>query len=258
MIDVDDIRKRLAGHALVRGVDEPRRGPVRIETAFLYPDGGSIDLFLVEDEDLFRALRLSDLGQTMSWLFDVQVKPWLSRKRQGFIDDALRLYRVEQHGGQLVRPLAALDDLVPAIVALGQACVRVADLVFTKRSSMATVFTEQVEEVLVDVEVPYTPNVELEGRYGRPVRVDFLAEGRTAKSAILTLSSGNASQAHVVANELFQRWYTLDVPTRNEQRITILDDRTDVYRPDDIQRLGDLSQVVYFSDRQMLSDLLAA
>ena len=93
---------------------------------------------------------------------------------------------------------------------------------------------------------------------GRIVRVDFLAEGRSTKSAILTLSSGNASQAHVAANEIFRRWYDLDTPTRNEQRVTILDDRADVYREDDIQRLRDLSQIVAFSDRQTLSDLLAA
>jgi hypothetical protein len=258
MTDVVHIQALLRGHPLVRGIERIRTGPIRIETAFLYPDGSSIDVFLVEDEDLLRETRLSDLGQTMSWLLDVQVKPWLSRKRQGFIDDALRLYGVEQRGGELVRAISGLDMLVPAIVALGQSCIRVADLMFTKRSSMIAAFTEQVEEVLIDVDVPYVPNVELEGRHGRAVRVDFLAQGRSANSAILTLSSGNTSQAHVAANEIFSRWYSLDIPTRNEQRITILDDRTDVYRLDDIQRLGDLSQIVAFSDRQTLSDLVAA
>jgi Domain of unknown function DUF1828 len=258
VIHVEQIESQLARHALVRSVDQLRNGPVRIETAFLYPDGASIDLFLVEDDDLFRALHLSDLGQTMAWLLDVQVKPWLSRKRQAFVDDALRLHGVQQKGGQLVRALPEADDLMPAIVALGQACVRVADLMFTKRSSMVAAFAEQVEEVLVDLEVPYVPNAELEGRFGRAVRVDFLAVGRSAKSAILTLSSGNTSQAHLAANEIFQRWFSLDIPQRSEQRITILDDRTDVYRSDDIQRLRALSQLVAFSDRQTLGDLLAA
>jgi len=43
-----------------------------------------------------------------------------------------------------------------------------------------------------------------------------------------------------------------------EQRITVLDDRHDVYRDDDIARLKELSDVVAFSDRQTLRDLLAA
>lgn len=258
MIDVADIRARLGPHALVRGVDEPRRGLVRIETAFLYPDGGSIDLFLLEDADRSGALRLSDLGHTMSWLLDVQIKPWLSPKRKGFIDDVLRLYQIEQDGGQLVRRLAQPGELVPSIVALGQACVRVADLMFTKRSAIVAAFTEQVEEVLSDVEVPYIPNAKIEGRHGRQVRVDFLVEGRSTRSAILTLSSGNASQAHIAANEIFGRWYDLDIPTRGEQRVTLFDDRVDVYRGPDLDRLRDLSQLVAFSDRQTLIDLIAA
>lgn len=136
MINVEHIEAQLAGHALVRSVDRPRSGPVRIETAFLYPDGASIDLFVVEAYDPFPTIELSDLGQTMAWLLDVQVKPWLSRKRQAFIDDALRLYGVHQRGAQLVRPLdGRLDEPIAAIVLLGQACVRVADLVFTKRST---------------------------------------------------------------------------------------------------------------------------
>lgn len=258
MIDYSTIQASLAGHALVREIDRLDTGPIRIETAFLYPDGASIDLFMVEDEGRSHATMLSDLGQTMAWLLDVQVKPWLSRKRQGLIDDVLRLYAVEQRGGELVRAIARPDMLMPAIVSLGQACLRVADLMFTKRSAIVAAFNEQVEEMLGDVEVSYTPNAVLEGRYGASVRVDFLAEGRSTKSAILALSSGNASQAHVTATEIFRRWYDLDVPTRNEQRVTVLDDRVDVYRADDIHRLRDMSQLVAFSDRLTLEDLLAA
>ena len=48
----------------------------------------------------------------------LQVRPWLSRKRQAFLEDALRLHRVKQVGGALELPLASLDDLVSAVVAL--------------------------------------------------------------------------------------------------------------------------------------------
>lgn len=258
MIDLPELQRLLANHPLVRGIDRLPTGPVRIETAFLYPDGASIDLFVAEESTLFPSQRLTDLGQTMSWLLDVQLKPWLSRKRQGYLEDALRLYKVEQRGGELTRLLADTSELVPGIVSLGQACVRVADLMFTKRSAMVTAFTEQVEEVLNDVEVTYAPNVELEGRFGNLVRVDFVAMGPRVQSAILTLSSGNPSQAHVAATEVFRRWYDLDVPSRHEQRVTVLDDRTDVYRDEDIKRLRGLSDVVALSDRQTLTDLLLA
>lgn len=95
MITVDDIKTRVEGHALVRGVDLVRKGAVRLETAFLYPDGSSVDVFVQEETPLFNKPKLSDFGQTTAWLLDVQVKPWLSKKRQQFVEDALRIYGVQ-------------------------------------------------------------------------------------------------------------------------------------------------------------------
>jgi len=258
MIDASEVQKKVEGHALVRGVDQLPKGHVRLETEFLYPDGSSVDVFLVEDAPLLQGLKLSDLGQTMSWLLDVQVKPWLSKKRQRFVEDALRIYKVEQVGGALELPLASVDELMGGIVKLGQACVRVADLTYTRRSALQTGISEDLEEFLSDAELPFDTNRELEGRHGAKVRVDFLVQGTSLSSAVLALSSGNASQAHVVANEIFRRWYDLDVPARHEHRVTVFDDRFDVYRDDDMRRLRDLSDVVALSDRQTMRDLLAA
>lgn len=258
MIDPASIRDRVAGHSMVAAIEQSSTGLIRVETRFLYPDGSSVDVFVLEEDGLYPSKHLSDLGQTMSWLLDVQVKPWLSNKRQGFLQDVIRLYQVEQRGGELVRPIGSLEDVVPGIVALGQACVRVSDLLFTKRSGVATAFSEQVEETLSDAELSFRPNAELQGRFGRVVRVDFLVEGPRHESAILGLSSGSSSQAHVAATEIFRRWYDLEVPQRPVQRITVLDDSVDVYRDDDLQRLRIVSDVVALSDRQALYDLLAA
>jgi Domain of unknown function DUF1828 len=258
MIEQSEIERRVQGHGLVRRVDTLPKGHVRIETAFLYPDGSSVDVFLVDDAPLFAPRKLSDFGQTTSWLLDVQVRPWLSKKRQRFVEDALRIYGVEQHGGALEFSLESLDRLTDGLVKLGQACVRVADLSYTRRSSFTTAITEELEEFIGDSELEFDVNKELVGRHGSPVRVDFLVHGQRTSSALLTLASGSASQAHVAANEIFRRWYDLNSPERGEQRITVLDDRHDVYRDDDIARLKDLSDVVAFSDRQTLRDLLAA
>jgi hypothetical protein len=258
MIEQSEIERRVQGHGLVRRVDTLPKGHVRIETAFLYPDGSSVDVFLVDDAPLFAPGKLSDFGQTTSWLLDVQIRPWLSKKRQRFVEDALRIYGVEQHGGALEFSLESLDQLTDGLVKLGQACVRVADLSYTRRSSFTTAITEELEEFIGDSELEFEVNKELIGRHGRPVRVDFLVHGQRTSSALLTLASGSASQAHVAANEIFRRWYDLDSPERAEQRITVLDDRHDVYRDDDIARLKELSDVVAFSDRQTLRDLLAA
>lgn len=257
MIDLSDIKNRLDGHSIVRNVDQVPRGHVRIETAFLYPEGSSVDLFLVEEAPLLPATRLSDLGNTSQWLLDVQVRAWLSKKRQALVDDALRIYDVSRQGGAFEIQLASLDAIVDGVVRLGQACVRVADLVYTRRSSLQLVVTEEVEEVLADADLDYDANAELEGRYGKPVRVDFVVRGTRTKSALLTLSSRNTSQAHVQANEIFRRWYDLDIPARTEQRVTIFDDRYDAYRDDDLHRLRDISEVLALSERTTIRDMLA-
>ncbi|OGQ86115.1 MAG: hypothetical protein A2289_27090 [Deltaproteobacteria bacterium RIFOXYA12_FULL_58_15] len=258
MIDVAQIKTLVEGHGLVRDVEKIERGHVRIETAFLYPDGASIDVFLVEDAPLLPPVRLSDLGQTTSWLLDVQVKPWLSKKRRTLLEDALRVYGVEQCGGALQLKLPSTAELVEGVVRLAQACLRVADLTYTRRSLLQSAFAEQLEEVIGDCDFPYEQNCELRGRFDKLVRVDFLVHGAHLNSALLALASGNPSQAHVQANEIFRRWFDLDIPERQEQRVTVFDDTVDVYREDDIQRLKNLSEVVALSDRQSLVDLLAA
>lgn len=258
MNDFDQIQSRLEGHALVRAVDRVPKGHIRIETAFLYPDGSSMDVFIVEEDPLFRPLELSDLGQTISWLANVQVRPWLSQRRQRFIEDALRIHEVRQTGGALETDLPKLDELPSGIVRLGQACVRVADLIYTRRTALQAGITEEIEEVLAETELDYETNVDLEGRFGVRVRVDFLVPARRKTSAVLALSSSNSSQAHIVANEIFRKWYDLAAPERSEQRITIFDDRHDVYRADDLERLRNISDLVALSERQAIVDLLAA
>ncbi len=259
MIDHQQIRRLAEGHSIIREIDViPRRGHVRIQTGFFYPDGSSVDVFLVNDSTspLLAPDRLSDLGQTHAWLLDVHVKPWLSPKRRRFLEDALRLYDVEQNGGALERTLPQLDRIVDGVIALGQACVRVADLSYTKRSSLQTFFSEDLEEFFVDSDFPYEPNKELVGKYGKLVRVDFLVKGPRVESGILSLSSGSASAAHGTANEIFRRWHDLSDDQR--QHLTVFDDRVDVYREDDLLRLKDVSDVIPFSDRQGLTDLIAA
>ncbi len=143
-------------------------------------------------------------------------------------------------------------------VRLGQACVRVADLSFTRRSSLQFSAADEVEEILADAELPFVSNASLQGRHGNIVVVDFLVEGRRRKSAVLTLAAQSATTAHTTANEVFRKHYDLDTPQRGEQRVTIFDDRLDVYRPEDIDRLRDVCEVVPLSARQDVVALLAA
>src|SRR4051812_2777212 len=132
---------------MVRSKDVVPKGHLRFETKFLYPDRSSVDLFVVnpaQQKLLPVSPVLSDLGQTTAWLADVQVRPWQSKKRQRFLDDAIYVLGVKQNGGALETEFAPdHQGLEDAIIRLGQACVRVADLSFTRRSSLVVTATDE-------------------------------------------------------------------------------------------------------------------
>jgi hypothetical protein len=121
-----DIGRHLARHDLVRQVEEITQNRLRIETVFLYPDGSSIDIFYIEAKEGLPG-KLSDLGQTSAWLLDVSLIP-----SPDLVEDILRIYKVERVEGILELTLQGSEDLIPGIIRLGQACIRVADLMYTR------------------------------------------------------------------------------------------------------------------------------
>jgi hypothetical protein len=250
-------QENLACVSLFHEADLLPSGYLRIETVFRYPDGTSIEIF-VAPTDLLPTIRLTDLGQTSAWLLNLQLKPWLSRKRRGFIEDALHTYGVKQSGGELILEIDGMAHLADGVIRLSQACLRVADLSFTRRSSLQSTFEEEVEDVLNDAELPYDSNPEVIGKYGNKISLNFAVQGSHTKSLVLTLGSQSPSAAHTLANEVFRKWHDLDQPGRLEQRVTLFDDRADVYREEDLERLKGASSVLPFSDRRSVGVVLAA
>jgi hypothetical protein len=261
MFDQAAIAQLTVKLCMVREVDRVPRGHVRLETKFQYPDRSSVDLFILNGPQgglATAAPVLSDLGQTMSWLADVQLRPWQSKKRQRILEDTLYSLGIRQLGGALETNFDANhDSLEEAVIRLGQACVRVADLSFTRRSNLQVNATEEVEELLSDAELAYETNAPLRGRHDNVVVVDFLVAGRRRKSAVLTLAAQYQGSAHNSANEVFRKLYDLETPQRDEQRVTVYDDRYDVYRDDDLARIKDKSELIPLSERQDLLALVA-
>lgn len=100
MISIEEVRARTQGHASVIGVDTVRKGHIRIETVFQYPDGDGVDLFIRCDR---AALTLSDLGQTTMWLS----------------------YLFDTEGVPLEVDLESLDGLLAGVETLGREAVRI-------------------------------------------------------------------------------------------------------------------------------------
>lgn len=258
MIDLDAITHLVQGHGLVLDIARLPRGHVRLETAFTYPDGSQVDVFLSDEGPLIPLRRLTDFGNTSSWLLDLQVKPWLSTKRKQLLDQALASLGVELNGGALDLELPSPDQLMDGVVRLSQACIRMADLHYTRRASLQPPLGEALEDIFNDSELVYESDLELPGMFGKPVKIDYCVHGNRKTSLVMAMATGNPSVAHAMANEVMRTWYDLQLPERTETRVSIFDDSQDVYREEDLARLRNFSDLMPLSDRRGIRDLLAA
>lgn len=257
----ENVARQAEGLCLVRGVDMLPRGHARIQTGLLYPDGAYIDVFLCVDsaQPMLPPTMLSDLGQTMEFLINHQVRPWTSKKRKQQLEDAIAIFGATLNGGKIEVPLAG-GSLEDRILLLAQACLRASDLVFTKRQALQSTFAEDIETFLAESDLNFDSGATLDGYYG-PVAVDFVVRGAHATSAVLSLSSRTRGAAHASANELFQRFYDLAKANRPEQRITLVDDAVpvlQVFKQEDLNRIEEFSWVFMFSQCDEVRALMAA
>ena len=261
MSSLENIKSQLAGNFFVRSVERLPKGHIRIATRDVYPDGAHIDVFVRKDPlQPEGPMVLSDLGNTTAWLLDVGIKPWLSKKRRTMVEDSISPFSVVQRGGELQLHLEPSEDLAVGIFRLSQACVRVAALNLTRRDGLITPLGEDIEAVFEEAGLSYEPNVELATAMGGVVRLDYVVSGRTESSAVQTLASSTATGAHVLANEVFRKWFDLSSTTGFAMKpVTVFEDRRErLFRPEDLTRLERLSFVVGVSERNSLVDYLAA
>jgi hypothetical protein len=236
--------------SLIKSVDTTSKGHMRLQTAFLYPDGSSL-LTSVEP------VLVTDFGTTLSWLSNLQIRPNKSRRRNALFLEILQTYGVANLGGSL-ELVAQPSELTLAIIRLGQTCLRTADLFYTSRFAAPSRFNEELEEMLVDMELEYTPDDQIIGRLGNVVKVDFRIRGRKQDTAVLTLASDKyATAARQRAEHVFTAFS--DLLEWPGQRVAALDDRVKTYADIDLERVATVAAVVHvFDDREALRETLIA
>jgi len=236
-----DILDWVRSFNLVSGCDKLESGMLRLETPFQHLDGSRIDLFV--DMDLSQEVKLTDMGDTYAYLLDLHVKPWSSKRREKMVDDICDSLGVQRTQAELFVRVPPGDTAAfnESLVRLAQACLRISDLAMTQQSRTMSAFRDEVEEFVASIEIPYEAGVQLPGRFGKPVEVDFQAQGRTARSLVLTLSTKNAVAAHGLSNEAFRKWYDLADHAEAFAFVTAYDSTTDVFREEDVRRLEDVS-----------------
>ena len=144
----------------------PQEG-VRVRTPMLYPDGGVVDVFVLERNGGYV---VTDFGDALGWLGLQSVNPRRSPRQNALVQDVCQTLRIERFRDQLLLREVTSGALGESVFRVALAAVRVSDLWFTLRSQAVQTIADEVDECLSDREIPFERQVSRQGRSvaGRP------------------------------------------------------------------------------------------
>jgi hypothetical protein len=232
---------------------------VRVQTPFLYPDGGIVDVFVHERAD---QIAVTDLGEALGWLRQQTTGGKRSPKQQRLLQDICLTLGVEVSRGQLIARAngggAAVSDLV---LRVGQAAVRAADLWFTTRTRSLEAVTDEVADYLQEQDLPYERAVKLSGRSGRDWTLDFQVLAPARSSLVFVLASGAQAGARRVAVHTVAGWHDLSqfrVGPQAVRFVSLFDGTSDVWSEEEFRLVETLSDIGRWSRPDEFVELLRA
>ena len=235
----------------------PREG-VRVRTPLMYPDGGIVDVFVLEQNGRYR---VTDFGETLGWLRMQSVSPRRSPKQNRMVEDTCQTLGVELHRGQLMLRSGAADGLGEAVLGLAQAAVRVSDLWFTLRTRAVETVADEVNEWLVEREISFDRAVRQQGRSGQSWTVDYQTRTDDRTSLIFLLSTGTRGAARRIAEHVLAGFVDLShlkVSQSHLAFVSLFDDTEDVWKEEDFSLVEQQSQVARWSRPDEFERILLA
>jgi hypothetical protein len=229
----------------------------RIRTPYLYPDGDVIDLYLTMEGS--QAV-LTDFGESVSWLKSQTVAQKKSVKQRQLLNDICLNHGVELYHGALTLRVNDRDNFASLVTRLSQAALRVADLWFTFRTRMVESVTDEVQDFLTEREITYERNEPFVGRSGKVYRIDFHTRTPARTSLVNVLSSGSQAAASRIVDHVVAGWYDLNHLAVGQQLrfVSLFDDTVDIWSPENIRLVSELSDVAYWTNPDEFQELLAA
>ena len=269
--------------ALFECTPAPREG-VRVRTPLMYPDGGMVDVFVVEQSG---RCYVTDFGETLGWLRMQSASARRSPKQTRMVEDTCQTLGVKLHRGQLMLPANVADGLGEAVLRLAQAAGRVSDLWFTfhtqavrsragemiagkvedfdrqARHGVRAVETvaDEVNEWLVEKEISFERAVKQPGRSGRNWTVDYQTYADNRTSLVFLLSTGSRRVTRRIAERVLAGCIDLNHLKDSQPHlsfVSLFDDTEDVWRKEDFSLVGQHSEVARWSRPDEFERLLLA
>ena len=222
---------------------------LRIQTPFLYPDGDCIDLYCRLDDD---KITVTDLAETTRWLRAQTSVQKRSAKQRHLIEDICLSLGLEFSRGMLRGSCRSEKDLTDVVTRVTQASLRVSDIWFTYRTRSTEQASDEVEDFLIENDLPFERSAKKTGRSGRNWTVDFHVSTNQIGFLVYVLSTGNRSVARSVSEHVLTAWYDLTYLKDTQGSydfVSLFDDTTDVWSDADFRLLDELSTVKIWSRR---------
>ena len=269
--------------ALFECTPAPREG-VRVRTPLMYPDGGMVDVFVVEQGE---HCYVTDFGETLGWLRMQSTSARRSPKQTRMVEDTCQTLGVKLHRGQLVLRTNGADGLGEAVLRLAQAAVRVSDLRFTfhtqtvrsragemiasevkdfdrqARHGVRAVETvaDEVDDWLVEKKISFKRAVKQPGRSGRNWTVDYQTYADNRMSLVFLLSTGSRRVTRRIAERVLAGCIDLNHLKDGQPHlsfVSLFDDTENVWRKEDFSLVEQHSKVARWSQPDEFERLLLA
>ena len=233
----------------------PQEG-VRVRTPMLYPDGGVVDVFVLERGDGYT---VTDFGDSLGWLWLQSISQRRSGRQEMLIQDVCQTLRIELFHDQLVLREVTDNKLGEAVIRVSQAVVRVSDLWFTFRSQTLQTTADEVDEWLGEKGIPFQRDVSKPGRSTRDWTVNFETQTDDRTSLVFLLSTGSRGAVRRITEHVVTGCVDLSHLRAGEPRlafVSLFDDIVDVWRDEDFLLVEEHSEVARWSNPDELAAML--
>lgn len=193
---------------------------IQISTPFTFPDGGSVELFLEDDGSY-----LSDMGETMRWLYMHSFAPQRTAKQMTLINEICERNNASFSGGVIQ---VSAKDLSRGVFALSQCCLRVSDIAMSFSGKTVQTMIGDVAKFFTANKVSFEKNPTFTGKYARQVSLDFAIphSASTQESLVKVLTTTSSAHANRLVNSTLRTWIELEHERERRQFVTVFDDTT--------------------------------
>lgn len=220
---------------------------VRVQTPLMYPDGGIVDVFILEWQDEYI---LTDFGEALGWLRLQSASDSLSGRQSKFVDDVCRTLGIRLARGQLTLRIGKNDALGEAVLRLAQAVVRVSDIRFTFQRQRLQTTAKEVENWLRERRIDFQRSVRRQGMSRKNWLVNFETRSDNRTSMVLLLSARDRSNVSSITEHVTAAFMDLSHLKETQSDtlfVSLFDDSRDIWRQEDFNLVEQVSTIARWS-----------